>query len=38
VDLNGIAVVSRSRARAVGWYLTRRGGQDTLAERWNGTA
>jgi hypothetical protein len=38
VELNGIAVASPTRAWAVGWYLTRQGGQDTLVERWNGTA
>ena len=36
--LNGVSCTSPRACMAVGWYKNSAGGQDTLAEAWNGTA
>ena len=36
--LNGVSCTSPRACVAVGWYKNSAGGQDTLAEAWNGTA
>jgi hypothetical protein len=36
--LNGVSCTSPRACMAVGWYKNSAGGQDTLAETWNGTA